>query len=121
MKRNQEPIIVNNNTPQFVSWFAGVVKLCDDYAAQHYPNNPKEKLEFYFGPRYVKIDRLSVEIDPVTKRPHNVSAWAFIDRTTGGVLKPAGYKAPAKGERGNIFDSQNGLGTIGPYGPAYLR
>ncbi len=26
----------------------------------------------------------------------NGSAWAFIDRTNGDILKPASYKAPAK-------------------------
>ena len=60
--------------------------------------------------------------DRPTERPFtHDSAWAFIDRSTGDVLKPATYKAPAKHARGNIFDPQNGMSSMGPYGPAYLR
>lgn len=40
------------------------------------------------------------------------SAWAFVDTTNGDVLKAAGWKAPAKGARGNIFDSKNGCGRV---------
>lgn len=32
------------------------------------------------------------------------SVHAFVDATTGDLLKPAGWKAPAKGARGNITD-----------------
>lgn len=49
------------------------------------------------------------------------SAWAFVDTTNGDVLKPAGWSAPAKGARGNIFDKDGGLGSISAYGPAYKR
>lgn len=49
------------------------------------------------------------------------SAFCFIDKTNGDVLKPASYSAPAKIARGNIFDSHNGLKHITVYGPASLR
>ena len=49
------------------------------------------------------------------------SVHAFVDKTNGDVLKPASWKAPAKHARGNIFDAKNGLGSMGPFGPAYLR
>jgi hypothetical protein len=49
------------------------------------------------------------------------SVHSFIDRTTGDVLLPAGWKTPAKGARGNIHDAQNGLGRMGPHGPAYNK
>jgi len=65
------------------------------------------------GARYYRV----VSTGPGDSR----SAWAFIDRTTGDVLKPAGWSKPAKHARGNIFDDRKGLGAIGPYGPAYLR
>ena len=32
------------------------------------------------------------------------SAFAFVDKKTGDVLKPASWSAPAKHARGNIFD-----------------
>ena len=49
------------------------------------------------------------------------SVHCFIDLASGDVLKAAGWKAPAKHARGNIFDDANGLKFMGPYGPAYLR
>lgn len=52
---------------------------------------------------------------------HGGSAFCFVDYATGDVLKCAGWKAPAPHARGNIYDPANGLGTMGPYGPAYLR
>jgi len=88
---------------------------------QNYPNNPKEVLVAEFGTRYIKINKVSEDKDPATGKPNSCSAWAFIDRSNGDVLKPANWKAPAKGARGNIFDESNGLKTMGPYGPAYLR
>lgn len=39
----------------------------------------------------------------------------------GDVFKPAGYKAPARHARGNIFNDDNGLKCCGRYGVAYLR
>lgn len=49
------------------------------------------------------------------------SAHCFVDLTNGDVLKPASWKTPAKHARGNIFDAANGLGSMGVFGPAYLR
>lgn len=49
------------------------------------------------------------------------SAWAFVDKRNGDVLKPASWKAPAKHPRGNIFDSNNGMGMITAWGPKYLN
>jgi hypothetical protein len=37
----------------------------------------------------------------------------------GDVLKADGWKAPARGARGNIFDDKNGLGRMNEYGAAY--
>ena len=48
------------------------------------------------------------------------SVWAFVDKTNGNILKPAGWNAPAKHARGNIFND-NYLKTLTCYGPAYLR
>lgn len=47
-------------------------------------------------------------------------AYCFIDLATGDILKPAGYKAPAKGKSGNILEA-NPLACCGPYGIKYLR
>jgi hypothetical protein len=40
--------------------------------------------------------------------------------TYGDILKAASWKAPAKHARGNVFDGNWGIGSVGVYGPAYL-
>jgi hypothetical protein len=115
-------IIVNDNTPEFQSWLAGAAKIvADDYAA-NFPSLTPSTLRADFGSRYAKIIRTTWHKDGsgvINKNQDSVHA--FIDRTNGDVLKPASWKAPAKHNRGNIFGFANGLGTMGPYGPAYLR
>lgn len=46
----------------------------------------------------------------------NQSILCFIDKVTGDILKPATYKAPAKGIRGNVNSAQNGMEAITPQG-----
>lgn len=49
------------------------------------------------------------------------SAYAFLDRD-GNIYKAAGWKGPAKGIRGSVFQPDCGWGkALGPYGAAYLR
>jgi hypothetical protein len=55
------------------------------------------------GRRYIRI---------VAEGNAQRSAWAFVDTTNGDVLKADGWKAPAKGSRGNIYDAQNGVGRV---------
>ena len=94
------------------AFLTGAQAILDKYMAEHYPNNTVEKLTLGRGSRYVRIMRVG---------PGTNSAWAFIDKTNGDVLKPASWKTPAKHARGNIYDESNGLSKVGPYGPAYLR
>ena len=37
---------------------------------------------------------------------------AFVDMNNGDVYKPAGWKAPAKHVRGNIFSPKNGMEAV---------
>lgn len=57
------------------------------------------KLETEPGKRYVRI---------VSVSPGSRSAWAFVDMTNGFVMKADGWKRPAKGPRGSIFDQHKG-------------
>jgi len=100
---------VDQNTPQFKSFFEGAKKIVEG----HYASLPSMNihLEFKEGPKYIKI------IEQGNQR----SAFAFVDRETGDVLKTATWNSPAKHARGNIFDQSNGLKYLGPYGMAYLR
>jgi hypothetical protein len=107
-------ILVNQTDETFINWLNACNTLLTEYMARLYPNNPKEHLEAIQGSRYIKIVRKSIDS---TGR----SAWAFIDRTNGDVLKPAGWASPAKHARGNLFDEHKGMAHISAYGPAYLR
>ena len=115
--KNTQPRIIDEGTPQFQSWLTGANKVLEDHRQQNYPNQSpvfKELLVASEGDRYIKITR---------NREGQVggSAFAFIDRTNGDVLKEASWRAPAKHARGNLFSPDNGLTCVGPYGIAYLR
>jgi hypothetical protein len=46
----------------------------------------------------------------------------FVDMETGDIYKAAGWKAPAKGVRGNIFDDNFSINKgVTEYGASYLR
>lgn len=74
------------------------------------PRIPPAKLVVLEGRRYLKIAVTESRDDA----PRYVSA--FIDKQNGNVLKPDGWKAPAKHPRGNLFAADGGLGAIGPTG-----
>jgi hypothetical protein len=81
--------------------------------ARNYPSQTPPKLEADpRGQRYIRV---------WSTEPHTRSAWAFIERETGLIFKPASYKAPAKHARGTIHTERHGGEFVGPYGPAYLR
>ena len=61
------------------------------------------KLSAMRGKRYIRI---------VSESPGSRAAWAFVDQTNGDVLKCDGWKAPAKGARGNIYDADNGCARV---------
>lgn len=94
------------------TWMIGAQDIIDQYFNKQYTKLDVPQLSMMEGKRYIRIVKITYG---------QSSAHAFIDKDTGDVLKPAGWKAPAKHRRGNIFDDQNGLGQMGPYGPAYLR
>lgn len=62
------------------------------------------------GKRYLKLAATEGGDNP----PRYVTA--FIDKQTGDVFKPAGWKAPAKHPRGNLFSPDGGLGALSPHG-----
>lgn len=96
------------------NFVVGCLDIANAHREKHFPNLPRVTLETMPGKRYIRIVRS--DESGVQRSVH-----CFIDTTNGDVLKAAGWKAPAKHARGNIFDEQNGLGKMGEYGPAYLR
>ena len=93
---------------KFASFFDGCVAIYNAYMDETFALNTRDKFSFKRGGRYVKVIK-------------GGGVHCFVDTTNGNVLKPASWRAPAKHARGNVFDASNGLGSMGPYGPAYLR
>jgi hypothetical protein len=98
----------------FDSFLKGTIKIFDDYMKKSYPNNPKEVIVAKKGKKYIKLIRKYAD-------EQHGSVHAFVNSLNGDVLLPASFKAPAKKSRGNLFDKDNGLGRMGPYGPGYNR
>lgn len=104
-------------------WLEGAQKIVtDDYKGNGW--GPKEdggnglaipQLHTTEGGRFITVWRRD------TPAVGKGSSHAFIDKTTGDILKPATWRAPAKHARGNLFDDRGGLGQMGVYGPAYLK
>jgi hypothetical protein len=64
------------------------------------------------GRKYLRIVR--------NERGQGRSVHCFVEKETGNILKAAGWSAPAKHARGNIYN-ENPAKCMGPYGAAYLR
>lgn len=87
---------------------------------KHYADSTYHpKLEI--DPKGIKFVRIVRYDYPQQVGFQGSSVHCFIDKTNGDVLKAAGWKAPAKHARGNIYAEDQGLQNMGPYGPAYLR
>jgi hypothetical protein len=66
------------------------------------------------GPKFVRV----IKVDGLNG---GKSVHSFIEITTGDVFKAAGWKAPAKHKRANIYDYESLKRSVGHFGPAYLR
>ena len=107
---------------KFDSFLTGAQAIIDAYTQKMVETSDKpaaarfaytKKLSPVKGRRYIKVVEVS--------ESGGSSVFCFVDLKTGNVLKAASWSSPAKGARGNIFDDHNGLGRMGPYGPAYNR
>lgn len=58
------------------------------------------------GRKFVRIV-MTTHTDATTGKRRGATVHAFVDLTTGDLLKAAGWKAPAKGVRGNILTGQD--------------
>jgi hypothetical protein len=81
-----------------------------------FPSLPPTTFTAKKGKRYTRIIR---SYDSGIR--DDVSVHCFVDQTNGDVLKAASWKAPAKGARGNIYNSDHGAGAMTPYGAKYLK
>lgn len=86
-------------------------KMATEKYRRDLPNLEVPEYGYSKGKRFFKIFR----VDSASK-----SVVAFVDRVSGDIYKPAGWKAPAKHARGNVLDKNSWRGhtDLGPY---YLR
>jgi hypothetical protein len=78
------------------------------------------KIETESGPKYIRV--ISAEYLANGDSGGSRSAFCFIERETGDVLKPAGWKGPEKrNPRSNIFADDFGASGVTGYGTTYLR
>lgn len=88
-------------------------KMIDAHYAEHLSNLTPPKLIVAENPRYWRIIR--------TESGTGRSVYCFVDPMTGDVLKADGWKRPAKGARGNLFDDTKGMSRMTVYGAGYNR
>ena len=85
--------------------------LYDQHYAEHFNALLSPRIEFDLGG--VKYLRVTVtqryEKDGVVSDGQR-SVYCFIDLRTGDILKAEGWKGPAKGPRGNIFNEDCDVG-----------
>ena len=96
---------------------AEILPQINDLAQSRYgagfPENCKEEIVVSYGKKFAKLVAES-------KDKSRKSSFGFVDLETGDILKAAGWATPAKGVRGNIFDSEF-LKAFTPYGVVYNR
>jgi hypothetical protein len=105
----EKGVKMTNLNQKLESFVAGCQALIDQ--SQIYS---KPVLEVKKGRRYTKL----VLRDTLGS---SAMVFVFVDNTNGDVFPPAGFSAPAKHARGNIFDESNGLSKMSWAGPDYLR
>ena len=86
-----------------------------------------DKFRYYEGKKYLKVVREEFDTFQGRNKWRDTTVHAFVDKVTGAVYKPAGWKAPAKHIRFNLSDDldraklhdPNFVGWAGGY--LYLR
>lgn len=74
----------------------------NDYYEANYPNLPRPVFDISFrGGVNAKVFSVSSDGRPA-------AVHSFVNKASGDVLKPAGWSAPAKHARGNIYSDEFG-------------
>ena len=118
--------IISRGKPSFEdalsSFVEGCVRISQVHQIRNYPKCQAPTFSVMLGKKFARIVRTDTSGDPKSIwSGEQKSVHCFVNMETGDVLKAAGWKAPAKGARGNIFDANNGLGRMNEYGPEYNK
>jgi len=82
------------------------------YYAKKFPTLIPSIIEVEEGSKFYRI----VKAERGTRSVHS-----FVSKANGDIFKAAGWKAPAKHVRGNIFAADYGWSSMNVYGAKYLR
>ncbi len=78
------------------------------YFAEHYPRSEVPEISSTMGKKWIKVIR-------------ETSVYAFIHMQTGEIFFPAGWRAPAKHARGNVYAEDYGMSCCNVSSVAYLK
>lgn len=106
-------------TEERLAEFCAACQKLIDKSYEQYDRIKPPKLAFTTGKRYARFVKHERNNDGTPAV--GGSAYCFVDLDNGDVLKPDGWKRPAKHARGNLNDQNRGLGWMSGYGPAYLK
>lgn len=116
------------NSPEIIAFVEKLQKAKEADFAKKHPLLDIPKYVCERGTKYIAIDVIN---NPNSTGYQGRSVFCFVaaeDSTTkslgtvkkGDVMKAAGYKAPAKHARGNIFNTDGGMDGVCLYGARYL-
>jgi hypothetical protein len=114
----------NDNTPSPLTFDAALAAFVDKLNAVHAAANAEmgarnPAMADYYKP--ITLEAGSKNIRVVHQSAGSRSVYCFVEKGTGSVLKAAGWRQPAKGSRGNIFNPES-YAKADPYGSwLYLR
>jgi hypothetical protein len=135
VRKNQNKNIKNMNNDQNINErIENFLQLVNQNMHNHYRNNfPSTYAETSGDHQYVIADtgRKFLRIASVNRDGNMRSVYCFIaladgntksmgSYSTGDIMKPATWKAPAKHSRGSVLADDFGLSCVGPYGVDYL-
>lgn len=100
----------------FNGFIAKVEGLMDSHYSKEFPSLPKPIIGYDEGSKYIRVWKGERHSSGKISK----YAYCFVDKSNGDVLKCAGWKAPAKKARGNIYSPKGGLEGVNPYGANYL-
>ena len=92
--REREKIM--NFETSLENFLSVVTENTNEYYKTNYSNLTPPVYVNLGGRKYIKI---------VSESENSSSVYCFVEKSTGLIYKPAGYRAPAKGARGSIYES----------------
>jgi hypothetical protein len=94
---NASPLTFDAALDAFVAKIDAVHQAYNDSKRNIFPEGYYEKIVLEPGSRFIRV---------VHGCNGSRSVYCFVEKGTGNILKGAGWKAPAKGARGNIFNPE---------------